>query len=71
MCSPSVPAAPDYAAAAQQTAQGNLTAARVGQYGNMVNQSTPYGTVTYTPSVKAYVNTEGTQISPEEYAALA
>lgn len=71
MCAPSAPPAPDYAAAAQQTAQGNMAAARVGQYGNMVNQSTPYGNVTYTPTTTGYINTEGTSITPEEYAALA
>ena len=72
MCdtAPSPPPAPDYKAAAQATAQGNLATARIGQYGNMVNQSTPYGTVTYDPRTTAYINTEGTQVSPEQYAAL-
>ena len=42
------PEAPDYAAAAQQTAQGNLEAARVATKANRVNQYTPYGNLIYT-----------------------
>ena len=42
------PEAPDYAAAAQQTAQGNLEAARVAAKANRVNQYTPYGNLIYT-----------------------
>lgn len=45
---PSAPAAPDYAAAARQTAAGNASQAQVAQYGSMTNQVTPYGTVSYT-----------------------
>jgi hypothetical protein len=41
------PAAPDYAAAAQQTAAGNLDAARVATAANRVNQYTPYGSLEY------------------------
>jgi hypothetical protein len=44
---PSAPAAPNYAAAAQQTAQGNLEAARQATAANRVNQITPYGNLTY------------------------
>lgn len=47
----SPPAAPNYAAAAEKTAQGNQNAALAAQLGNMVNQSTPYGNVTYTPNL--------------------
>jgi hypothetical protein len=47
---PSAPAAPDYAAAAQQTAQGNLDAARAATAANRVNQVTPYGNLDYTQS---------------------
>jgi hypothetical protein len=43
-----MPAAPDYAAAAQQTAAGNLDAARYATKANRVNQETPYGGLTYT-----------------------
>lgn len=43
----SAPPPPDYAGAAQQTAQGNLEAARAAASANRVNQVTPYGTLTY------------------------
>ena len=45
---PSAPAAPDYQGAAQQTAQGNLDAARAAAAANRVNQVTPYGNLNYT-----------------------
>ena len=45
---PSAPAAPNYAAAAQETAQGNLDAARAATAANRVNQVTPYGNLNYT-----------------------
>jgi hypothetical protein len=44
---PSAPAAPDYRAAAQETAAGNIDAARVATAANRVNQVTPYGNLTY------------------------
>jgi hypothetical protein len=44
---PSAPAAPDYRAAAQETAQGNLQAAQAATAANRVNQITPYGNLTY------------------------
>lgn len=44
----SAPPAPDYAAAAKQTAAGNASQAQVAQYGSMTNQVTPYGQVNYT-----------------------
>jgi hypothetical protein len=43
----STPPAPDYVGAAQQTAQGNLEAARAAAAANRVNQYTPYGNLTY------------------------
>ena len=43
----SPPAAPDYAAAAQQTAAGNLQNSIAAQQGSMVNQNTPYGSLNY------------------------
>lgn len=46
--SPSPPPAPDYTGAAQATATGNIEAAKQAQQANMVNQSTPYGSLTYT-----------------------
>jgi hypothetical protein len=47
---PSAPAAPDYTGAAQQTAQGNLEAARAASAANRVNQVTPYGNLDYSQS---------------------
>ena len=44
---PSAPAAPDYRAAAQETAAGNIEAARQATAANRVNQVTPYGNLTY------------------------
>jgi hypothetical protein len=44
---PSAPAAPDYTGAAQQTAQGNIDAARLATAANRVNQVTPYGNLDY------------------------
>lgn len=66
----SPPPAPNYAAAAQQTAQGNLANAQVAQTANMVNQVTPQGTVTYTPTTTGYVSATGQHITPQEYWAL-
>jgi hypothetical protein len=47
---PSAPAAPDYRGAAQETAQGNLDAARTAAAANRVNQVTPYGNLDYSIS---------------------
>jgi hypothetical protein len=47
---PSAPAAPDYRGAAQDTAAGNLEAARAATAANRVNQVTPYGNLNYTQS---------------------
>jgi hypothetical protein len=47
---PSAPAAPNYAGAAQATAQGNIDAARLATAANRVNQYTPYGSLEYTMS---------------------
>jgi hypothetical protein len=47
---PSAPAAPDYAGAAKETAEGNLDAARAAAAANRVNQVTPYGNLNYTQS---------------------
>jgi hypothetical protein len=45
--SASAPPPPDYAAAAKQTAEGNLDAARAATAANRVNQVTPYGRLDY------------------------
>jgi len=47
---PAQAATPDYTGAAQQTAQGNLDAARAATAANRVNQVTPYGQLNYTVS---------------------
>lgn len=44
---PSAPAAPNYTAAAQATAAGNLEMAQVATAANRVNQITPYGNLDY------------------------
>jgi hypothetical protein len=44
---PSAPAAPDYSAAARETASGNIDAARAATAANRVNQITPYGRLEY------------------------
>ena len=44
---PKAPAAPDYSAAARETASGNLDAARAATAANRVNQVTPYGRLDY------------------------
>ena len=48
MCSASPPPAPDYAAAAQATAAGNLQSAQQAVIANRPNQYTPYGSSTWT-----------------------
>jgi len=45
---PSPPPAPDYTAAAQTTAAGNLAAAQAATSANRVSQYTPYGNLVYT-----------------------
>ena len=44
---PEQAATPDYSGAAQQTAQGNLDAARQATAANRINQVTPYGNLSY------------------------
>lgn len=71
---PAAPPAPDYAGAAQQTAQGNLEAARAAAAANRVNQVTPYGNLTYSRDPNAATPDEGwtaTQtLSPAQQALL-
>lgn len=69
---PDIPATPDYAGAAQQTAQGNLDAARTASSANRVNQNTPFGTLQYSQSgTDAYGNptyTATSAFSPDQQA---
>ena len=62
---PSEPAKPDYTAAAQATAQGNLEGAQYATAANRIDQHTPYGSLTYSqgnpgsttdPQWRQYVN---------------
>ena len=72
----SPPPAPNYTAAAQATAAGNIENAQLAQAGNMVNQVTPQGTVTYTPTQIGTTSsgapiqqwTQTVQMSPEQQA---
>lgn len=72
MCQPSAPPAPNYTAAAQATAAGNAQAARVAQWGNMVNQNTPYGSVSYQTLAPTQYYDSKTQknISADQYNKL-
>lgn len=63
----SPPPAPDYAAAAQATAQGNLANAKQAQLANMVNQVTPQGTVKYTQAPSGQW-TQTVNLSPSQQA---
>jgi hypothetical protein len=47
------PPAPDYSAAAKETAAGNLDAARTATAANRVNQYTPYGSLEYSINPEA------------------
>ena len=70
----SPPPAPDYTAAAQATAAGNLDSARATAAANRVNQITPYGSLTYTPiGLDSYGNEkyQATQsLSPDQQQIL-
>ena len=71
----SAPPAPDYTAAANATAAGNLEAARATAAANRTNQVTPYGNLTYTanPGTDPYGNTlyTATQtLAPDQQALL-
>lgn len=50
----SPPPAPDYAAAARETAAGNRESAEYAVNANRINQYTPYGSLTYTRPEKQY-----------------
>jgi hypothetical protein len=69
---PDTPATPDYAGAAQQTAQGNLDAARAATAANRVNQVTPFGTLQYSVTGQdPYGNptwTSTSALSPDQQA---
>jgi hypothetical protein len=64
------PPAPDYAAAAKETATGNLDMARAATAANRVNQVTPFGNLTYKQTgTDSYGNPTWTatqELSPEQ-----
>lgn len=72
--SASTPQAPDYTAAAKETAAGNLAAAQTAAAANRVNQVTPYGNLNYAESgVDSQGNptwTATTSLSPEQKQLL-
>jgi hypothetical protein len=72
--SPSPPATPDYAGAAQATAQGNKDAAIAAAEANRVNQITPYGNLNYsqngTSAAGNPIWTATQTLSPSEQAKL-
>lgn len=69
----SAPPAPDYSAAAKETAAGNKEAAIAAQEGNMINQYTPYGSVEYTQRGTSSTGTplwsQNVNLSPEQQKA--
>lgn len=71
---PDAPAAPDYAGAAQATAQGNLEATRSASAANRVNQYTPYGNLIYNQDPNASSPDHGwsvtQQLSPAQQQIL-
>jgi hypothetical protein len=71
---PKAPPAPDYTAAANATAEGNLKAAQAATAANRVNQVTPYGTLDYretgTDSQGNPTWTASTNLSPTGQALL-
>jgi hypothetical protein len=71
---PSAPAAPNYTAAAQATAQGNIDAARASLAGSLIGQQTPYGSLSYRETgTDKYGNpmyTATQSLSPDQQALL-
>lgn len=71
---PDPPATPDYAGAAQATAQGNLEATRAAAAANRVNQYTPYGNLIYNRDPNAPTPDDGwsvtQQLSPSQQQLL-
>lgn len=74
----SAPAAPDYVGAAQATAASSAAANTAQDYANRVNQTTPFGSQQWTPSVVTDPTTgakettwnENTTLSPEQTQSL-
>lgn len=65
----SPPPAPDYIGAAKETASGNLEAAKYATKANRVNQTTPYGSLTYSQNPDETWNQVET-LTPQAQQAL-
>jgi hypothetical protein len=63
------PPPPDYAGAANQTAAGNLAAARSASAANRVNQYTPYGNLVYAQTPTKSLNPDAYQSALSEWKA--
>lgn len=63
----SAPAAPDYTAAAQATAQGNLEATRAATQANRVNQYTPYGSLTWSQTPSGQIDYDAYNKAMQDY----
>jgi hypothetical protein len=63
------PPPPDYAGAAQATAQGNLEAARSASAANRLNQYTPYGSLEYTQNATKTLDPKAYQGALESWRA--
>lgn len=67
LSSPTPPPAPDYAAAARETAAGNADAMRSAVQANRVNQFTPYGSSTWTQRNVESFDDKGYQAALNDY----
>jgi len=63
----STPPQPDYAAAAKETAQGNLEAARMAAQANRVNYNTPYGSLKYSQTQPGTFNQSAYDAAMKSY----
>jgi hypothetical protein len=63
----SAPPAPDYRSAAEETARGNLEAAKYATQANRINQYTPWGSLTYTRKPTGSLNTSAYNAALDRY----
>jgi hypothetical protein len=63
----SAPPPPDYRGAAEQTAAGNLEAAKYATQANRINQYTPWGSLTYTRKPTGSLNTSAYNAALDRY----
>ena len=63
----SAPPAPDYRSAAEETARGNLEAAKYATQANRINQYTPWGSLTYTRKPTGSLNTSAYNSALDRY----